>query len=96
MGSALAGKRARGGAVFVVSSGAARCRSRCVALLRERDAREGKGEEEMKLGFLHRGRPDGFVRPRCALGRRMRTDGRDLAGCIAAQAGARGRGALPA
>ena len=26
----------------------------------------------------------------------MRTDGRDLAGCIAAQAGARGRGALPA
>ena len=26
----------------------------------------------------------------------MRTDDRDLAGCIAAQAGARGRGALPA
>jgi hypothetical protein len=40
MGSALAGERARGGAVFVVSSDAARCRSRCVALLRERRVRE--------------------------------------------------------
>jgi len=53
MGSALAGKRARGGAVFVFSSGAARCCSRCVALLRERDARERKEGEPDKLGRHH-------------------------------------------
>ena len=41
----------------------------------------------MKLGLQGKRRPGDFVHPRCALGRRMRTDGRDLAGYIAAQAG---------
>jgi len=41
----------------------------------------------MKLGLQEAASGGGFVRPRCALGRRMRTDGRDLAGCFVAQAG---------
>ena len=41
----------------------------------------------MRLGLQEEAPGGGFVRPRCALGRRMRTDGRDLAGCIVAQAG---------
>ena len=89
MGSALAGKRAHGGAVFVFSSGVARCRSRCVALLRYRDARERKGERnEARVLGLPAATP-GFVRAKRPGDRRMSADGGDEAGHSAAQAGER-------